>query len=324
MMAGAMARAVSSRKVGIVGTGMVGASFAFALVQRGLASEIALVDADGERAEGEAMDLSHGLAFAPPVEIVAGGYEELAGSAVVVVTAGSHQRPGQTRLDLLENNARLCRDVIPRIVAANPDGAIVLATNPVDILTHLAAETAGLPPGRVLGSGTTLDTSRLRFLLGAHFEVDARSVHASVIGEHGDTAVPVWSAAEVGGISLDRLRLPAGRRWDDSTRAALFEDVRTAAYRIIQRKKATYYAIGLALLAVVEAIVRDQRTVLTVSSPVRGAFGVRDMALSLPSIVGRGGVREVLGITLDAAEEAAFVRSAETLKARLAALPSGR
>src|SRR5688500_11178670 len=313
---------VSTRKVGIVGTGMVGASFAFALVQRGLASEIVLVDADRDRAGGEAMDLSHGLSFAPPVEIRAGGYEDLAGAAVVVITAGAHQRPGQTRLDLLDANARMCADVVPRIVAANPGGVILLATNPVDILTHLAAEAAKLPWGRVLGSGTTLDTSRLRFLLGAHFGVDTRSVHAYVIGEHGDTAVPMWSSAEVGGVPLDRLRLPEGRAWDAGVRAALFEEVRTAAYQIIKRKKATYYAIALALLAVVEAILRDQGTVLTVSTPVRGAHGVHGMALSLPTIVGRGGAREVLDLTLEATEKAAFILSADTLKARLAALSS--
>jgi L-lactate dehydrogenase len=313
---------VSSRKVGIVGAGMVGASFAFALLQRGLASEIVLVDADRERAEGEAMDLNHGLSFAPPVQIRSGGYEELAAAAVVVVTAGSHQRPGQTRLDLLDANARLCTEVVPRIVEANPSGVILLATNPVDILTHLAAAAAGLPWGRVLGSGTTLDTSRLRFLLGAHFGVDTRSVHAYVIGEHGDTAVPVWSSAEVGGVPLDRLERPSGRAWDEATRTALFEEVRTAAYQIIKRKKATYYAIGLALLAVVEAILRDQNTVLTVSTPVRGAHGVHGMALSLPTIVGRTGARQVLGITLDPAEQAAFAHSAATLKSRLAGLSS--
>jgi L-lactate dehydrogenase len=311
---------VSTRKVGIVGAGMVGASFAFALVHRGLASEIVLVDADRDRADGEAMDLSHGLSFAPPVAIRAGGYEDLAGAAVVVVTAGSHQRPGQTRLDLLDANARMCADVVPRIVAANPGGVILLATNPVDILTHLAAEVSGLPWGRVLGSGTTLDTSRLRYLLGAHFGVDTRSVHAYVIGEHGDTAVPVWSSADVGGVLLGRLALPPGRSWDEATRTALFEDVRTAAYQIIQRKKATYYAIGLALLAVVEAILRDQGTVLTVSTPVRGAHGVQGMALSLPTVVGRAGARQVLDITLDPAETAAFAHSAATLRERLAAI----
>jgi L-lactate dehydrogenase len=210
--------------------------------------------------------------------------------------------------------------VVPRIVGANPGGVIVLATNPVDILTHLAAEAADLPWGRVIGSGTTLDTSRLRYLLGEHFDVDTRSVHAYVIGEHGDTAVPVWSAAEVGGVPLDRLRLPEGRHWNESVRSAVFEEVRTAAYQIIRKKKATYYAIALALLAVVEAILRDQGTVLTVSTPIRGAHGVSGMALSLPTIVGRGGAREVLDITLDAAETAAFAHSAHTLKARMAAI----
>lgn len=308
---------VSTRKVGIVGVGMVGASYAFALLQRGIASELVLVDADPERAEGEAMDLGHGLPFVQATTVRAGGYEDLASAALVVVTAGASQKPGQTRLDLLRANRAMCEDVVPRIVAAEPGAVILLASNPVDILTHVAAERAGLPWGRVIGSGTILDTARFRYLLGGHFGVDPHSVHAYVIAEHGDTAVPVWSSATIGGVPLDRVRLPEGRRWDDSVRTDVFEKTRTAAYEVIKRKRATYYAIALGLLTLTEAVLRDQRTVLTVSAPLQDEYGVRGMALSLPRIVGRAGALETLDLPLDEVEHDAFARSAEVLRARL-------
>jgi L-lactate dehydrogenase len=312
--------AVSSRKVGIVGAGMVGSSFAYALLQRGVASEIVLVDQDAGRAEGEAMDLAHGLPFVAATDVRAGGFPDLAGSAVVVVTAGANQKPGQTRLDLLQGNAAICRDVVPRIVAANPHGVLVLASNPVDVLTHIAAEAAGLPWGRVIGSGTILDTARLRYLVGAHLGVDTHSVHAYVVAEHGDSAVPVWSGASLGGLALDQAARARGCPWDDGVRAAIFEGTRTAAYEIVKRKRATYYAIGLALRVLVEAVLRDQQTVLTVSAPVRGTYGVTGMSLSLPAIVGRAGVAGILELPLDDAERAGFVASASALKERLAAV----
>jgi len=307
-------------RVGIVGTGMVGASFAYALLQSGLASEMVLVDRDQARAEGEAMDLSHGMAFLRPMRIAAGGFEALAGCEVVVVCAGANQRPGETRLDLLAKNLAVLRDVVPRIVAAAPGAIILIATNPVDILTHVAAELAGLPPGRVIGSGTTLDTARFRYTLGDWFEVDPRSVHAWIVAEHGDTAVPVWSAANVAGVKLRDFVGPTGRSFDEAAMADIFARTRDAAYEIIRRKTSTYYAIGIALLAVVEAILRNQRTVLTVCSPLSGQFGIAGMALSLPTIVGRGGAEEVIAIPMDAAEQASFRHSAKVLADRLAAV----
>jgi L-lactate dehydrogenase len=309
-------------KVGLVGTGMVGSSFAYALMQRRLANELVLIDADAGRAEGEAMDLNHGLPFVGPMRIAAGGYEGLAGSEVVVLAAGSSQRPGETRLDLLQKNASVFRDVVPRVVAAAPRAILVVATNPVDILTHLSADLAGLPRGRVLGSGTILDTARFRFLLGAHYGVNPRSVHASILGEHGDSELAAWSLATVAGIALRDFVGPTGRGYDPAALEALFEQTRTAAYEIIRRKKASYYAIGLGLLAIVEAILRDQKTVLTVSSPMSGAYGVEGISISLPTIVGRDGAEHVLEIPLSAEEVAAFRRSAQTLKERLASLNS--
>lgn len=307
-------------RVGIVGTGMVGASFAYALLQSGLASEMVLVDRDAARAEGEAMDLAHGMAFLRPMRIVPGDFAALAGCDVVVVCAGSSQRPGETRLDLLAKNLAVFRDAIPRIVQAAPNAILVVATNPVDILTHVAAELAGLAPGRVIGSGTTLDTARLRYNIGDWFEVDPRSVHAWIVAEHGDTAVPVWSAANVAGVPLPDFVGPTGRAFDQAAMDAIFAATRDAAYEIIRRKNSTYYAIGIALLAVVEAVLRNQRTVLTVSSPLSGQFGVAGMALSLPTIVGRRGAEEVIAIPMSAAEVEAFRGSAEALKERRAAV----
>lgn len=310
-----MAGGQGQGKVGVVGTGMVGASFAYALMQSGLASDLVLVDRDTARAEGEAMDLNHGLAFLRPMRIAAGDYLDLAGAAVVVVCAGANQKPGETRLDLLAKNAAVFRDVIPRIAAAAPGAVILIATNPVDILTQLSSEIAGLPAGRVIGSGTTLDTARFRFNIAERLGVDARSVHAWILAEHGDTAVPVWSSANVAGVNLVQY---AGARLDAAERESIFVRTRDAAYAIIKAKNSTYYAIGIALLAVVEAILRDQRTVLSITSPLTGQQGVFGMALSLPTVVGRAGAIEVLDVPLSADEAAGFRNSGRVLAERYA------
>lgn len=308
----------TSGKVGLVGTGMVGASFAYALMQRGLANELVLVDLDSARAEGEAMDLNHGMPFVRPMRMYAGTYEDLAGAEVVVITAGANQRPGETRLDLLQRNASVFRDIIPRLVAAAPESIIVIATNPVDILTTISAEIAGLAPGRVIGSGTILDTARFRYMLGDYYRVDPRSVHAYIVGEHGDSELALWSLANIAGVRLHDFVGANGRGYDPAALQGIFEQTRTAAYEIIKRKKATYYAIGLGLLAIVEAILRDQHTVLTVCSPIQGQYGVEEIAISLPTIVGRGGIEEVLNLPISAEERAAFQSSAQILKERLA------
>lgn len=308
-------------KVGLIGTGMVGASFAYSLMQSGLASELVLVDQDEDRAEGEAMDLNHGLPFVRPMRIQAGGYESLAGSDVVVICAGANQRPGETRLDLLQKNAAVFRDIIPKVVDASPSAIILIATNPVDILTQISAELANLPAGRVIGSGTTLDTARFCFNLADYYDIDPRSVHALIVAEHGDTAVAVWSLANVAGVRLRDFHGPTGKSFDEATMQDIFARTRDAGYEIIQRKHSTYYAIGLALLTVVEAILRDQRTVLCVGSPLQGQFGVEGMALSLPTVVGRKGAEEILEIPINESEIAGFRKSAQTLKERLAELP---
>jgi len=310
----------STNKVGLIGTGMVGASFAYSLMQRGLANELVLIDRDSARAEGEMMDLNHGLPFVRPMRIIAGGYADLADADLIVICAGANQRPGQTRLELLQTNAGVFQNIVPQITAVNQDAIIVVATNPVDILTYISAQIVGLKHSRVVGSGTILDTARLRYLLSQHYGVDPRSAHAYVVGEHGDSELALWSLANIAGVRLTDFVGANGQGYDQAALDRIFDETRNAAYEIIQRKKATYYAIGLGLLSIVEAILRDQHTVMTVSSPLSGEYGVDGIAISMPAIVGRKGVEEVLNLPLSEAELRAFQASAQTLKERLSQL----
>jgi L-lactate dehydrogenase len=303
-------------KVGIVGAGMVGASCAYALMQRGIAADIVLVDTDVARAEGEAMDLNHGVPFVQPCRIRAGGLNDLANADVTIFTAGSNQRPGESRLDLLQRNAAIIRELAPQIMAIAPQTILVIATNPVDILTQIAHECSNSLPGQIIGSGTILDTARLRALLADHYQVDPHSVHAMIIGEHGDSSLPVWSAANIGGVSLADFTRAHGPTYNPETLNTIFHQARDAAYEIIKRKRATYYAIGLGLVTIIEAIVRDQQTILTVSSPLSGQYGVSGTSLSLPSIVGHRGIEDVLTLALKPEEIAAFQRSAAILSER--------
>jgi len=312
-----MAERRSTNKVGLIGTGMVGASFAYSLMQRGVANELVLIDADAARAEGEMMDLNHGLPFVRPMRIIAGDYPDLADAEVIVICAGVSQRPGQTRLELLKTNAGIFHNIVPKVTAVNQDAILVIATNPVDILTQIAAQIVGLDRGRVLGSGTALDTARLRYMLGVHYGVDSRSVHAYVVGEHGDSELALWSLANIAGVRLTDFVGANGQGYDQAALDRIFSQTRNAAYEIIQRKKATYYAIGLGLLSIVEAVLRDQHTVMTVSSPLAGQYGVDGISISMPTIVGRGGVEEVLNLPLSESELEAFQSSAQTLKDRL-------
>ncbi len=301
-------------KIAIIGTGMVGSSFAYALVQSGLAEELILIDADAARADGEAMDLNHGLPFLGPMQIRAGGDDDLRGCRLVVITAGANQRPGQTRLELLAQNAAVIRDIIPRVVRHNPDGLVLVATNPVDVLTQIASDAAGLAPGRVFGSGTLLDTARFRYLLGQHYGVDPRSVHASIIGEHGDGEIAVWSLAQIAGMPLNQFVGPQGHGYDPEALDQILEQTRSAAETIIRKKRATYYAIGLSLLAIVRSVLRDQHTVMTVTSPVPGLYGVRGISASLPTVLDRRGASHVLELPLSPGETEAFVRCCENLR----------
>lgn len=304
-------------KVGVVGTGMVGTSFAYALMQRSLASELVLIDIDHARAEGEAMDLNHGLPFVRPMRIYAGTHADLAGADLIVIAAGANQRPGETRLDLLNRNVAIFREIIPPILAANDDGIIVVATNPVDILTTIVAQIAGSAANRVIGSGTILDTARFRYLLGQHYGVDPRSVHAYIVGEHGDSELALWSLANIAGVRLVDFVGANGQGYNQAALDAILEQTRNAAYEIIKRKRATYYAIGLGLLSIAEAVLRDQHTVMTISSLMNGQYGVSGIAISLPTIVGRDGAEELLNLPLSEQEIALFQRSAGILKEHL-------
>jgi L-lactate dehydrogenase len=302
------------RKVGIVGTGLVGSSFVYALMIRKLATEIVLVDLNKEKAIGESMDFNHGLSFSKPVKITAGDYADLNRAQVVVITAGASQKPGETRLDLLARNVQIFRSIVAEVVLHNPTGIILIATNPVDILTYISLKESGLSPDKVIGSGTILDTSRFRFLLGQYYGVDARSVHAYIIGEHGDSEIPLWSLANIGGVRLQEFAPLKSKAYNQADMDSLFASVRDAAYEIIKRKGATYYGIGLGLVSIVETILGDYRSVLSVSTLMTGQYGVRDMSLSLPCVVGANGVEEVLTLNLSAAEENGFRESAKKLK----------
>jgi len=306
-----------SQKVGLVGTGFVGSSFAYTLMQRGIASELVLIDANAEKAIGEMMDLNHGLSFTKPMKITAGNYSDLTGSKVVVITAGSSQRPGETRLDLLSRNAAIFRSIIPDVVKHNPGGIILIATNPVDILTYISLKESNLPPAKLIGSGTILDTSRFRYLLGQYYEVDTRSVHAYIVGEHGDSEIPLWSMANIGGVRLQEFAPLKNKEYDQEEMNKLFVSVRDAAYEIIKRKGASYYAIGLGLLSIVEAILGDYRSVLSISTLMTGQYGVHDICLSFPSVIGENGVEEILALPMNAEEQEGFRASANKLKTTL-------
>jgi L-lactate dehydrogenase len=312
--------ATSPLRVAIVGVGNVGATFAYALLLSGLASEIVLIDKNQAKAEGEAMDLNHAIPFAHPTRIWAGDFADCAGASVVVLAAGALQAPHQTRLELAGRNAVIWREIVPKIVEHNRNAILLIATNPVDVLTYATLNLSGFPPQRVIGSGTILDTARFRYLLSEHFHVDARSMHAFIIGEHGDSEVPVWSLANVAGMKLRDLCAARGVDYDSKAMDEIFRQTRDAAYSIIQRKGATYYAVAAGIMRLTEAILRNQNTVLCVSSMVQNFYGISDVCLSLPTIVNCTGIAEVLRIQLDASEIDQVRRSAEVLKHAIAGL----
>ena len=300
-------------KIAVVGVGAVGATVAYALMISGLASEIVLIDMNEDKAEGEAMDLMHGSPFVRPVAIRSGQYADCAGAQIVVITAGVAQKPGETRLDLVKKNVAIFRQMVPQVAAAAPDAVLLVVSNPVDILTFATNKISGFPARQVLGSGTVLDTARLRTLIGQRLRIDPRSVHASVIGEHGDSEVVVWSRASAAGMVLGDFCRQRGIPCDAITQAEITRQVSRAAYEIINRKGATFYAIGLGVRQIVEAILRDQDTVFTVSTRLHGQFGIEDVCLSLPCVVDRSGVDAVLEPTLEDEELMALKQSAALL-----------
>lgn len=301
-------------RVVLVGTGYVGASYAFAMLNQSIAEELVLVDVDAEKSEGEAMDLNHGLPFTTsPTRIWAGIYADCRDADIVVITAGANQRPGETRLDLVEKNARIFQSIVKEIMQAGFDGIIIVASNPVDIMTYVTWKYSGLPKEKVIGSGTTLDTARLRYMVGEYFAVDPRNAHAYIIGEHGDTELPVWSHAAIGGKPIEQLIAEKpGASLADLER--IFHNVRDAAYDIINRKGTTSYGIAMGLARLTKAILSNENAVLTVSSYLAGEYGHRDIYIGVPAIVNRQGVREILVLNINAQEQEMLNHSVEVLK----------
>lgn len=308
---------MNPRKVAVVGCGFVGSASAFALMQSGLFSEMVLIDANFEKAEGEAFDISHGVPFTRPIKIYAGDYDDLADAAIVVITAGAAQKPGETRLDLVHKNINIFKSIIPEIVKRDFQGILLIVANPVDILTYTALKLSGYAPNRVIGSGTVLDTARLKERLGEHLEVDSRSVHAFIVGEHGDSEIAAWSSANVSGIPLHDFCEMRGHHDHEGTTAEIAEKVKNSAYEIIQRKGATYYGIAMSVKRICEAIIRDERSILPISTMMDGEYGIKDVVLSMPSIVGAEGFISKVPISLSEDEIKALNKSAETLKSVL-------
>jgi L-lactate dehydrogenase len=300
------------KRIAVIGAGLVGATSAYALMMSRIASEIVLVDVDHERAVGEAMDLNHGIPYVSNQRIWAGTYEDVRDANITVITAGANQKPGETRLDLVKRNSEILKGVVDSIVAVGNEGILLVVANPVDVLSYVAWKLSGWDSSRVIGSGTVLDTARLRHHLGRHFNVDPRSVHAYILGEHGDSEMALWSSATIGNVPLSQFP-----QYDLSALERIFQDTRTAAYQIIQRKRATYYAIGLGVARICEAVLLNQHSVLSVSTLATGQYGIEDVYLSLPSVVGVGGVQQVLTPPMNGEEIAALRHSAEVLKGTL-------
>ncbi|MGD6832273.1 L-lactate dehydrogenase [Sutcliffiella halmapala] len=300
-------------RVALIGTGFVGSSYAFALLNQGVAEELVLIDLNKEKSEGDAMDLNHGIAFAPaPTKIWYGGYKDCRDADIVVICAGANQKPGETRLDLVEKNAKIFKGIVDQVMENGFDGIFLVATNPVDILTYATWKFSGLPKERVIGSGTILDTARFRFLLGDYFQIDARNVHAYIIGEHGDTELPVWSKADIGGKPILEL-MKEKEEYKEQDLEKLFVNVRDAAYQIIERKGATYYGIAMGLVRLTKAILRNENSILTVSAYLDGEYGSKDIYIGVPSIVNRNGIRQVVELELNEKEKAQFHHSVEVL-----------
>lgn len=305
---------INQRKVAMIGCGFVGAATAFSLMESGLFSEMVLIDADHERAEGEALDISHGLPFTRPMKIYAGEYDDIVDAAIIIITAGANQKPDETRLDLVQKNVGIFKSIIPQIARRQCPGILLVVSNPVDILTYTAWKLSGFPENRVLGSGTVLDTARLKYNLGEHLGVDSRGVHAFIIGEHGDSELAAWSSATVSGVPLNAFCEMRGHYNHDEATERIAEDVKNSAYEIIRKKKATYFGVAMAVRRICEAIIGDEKSILPVSNLMHGEFGIDDVTLSMPAIIGAKGVERLVPIPLDQEEQEKLSESASTLR----------
>ena len=309
-----MSREVNPRKAAVIGCGFVGSATAFTLMQSRLFSELVLLDVNMEKADGEAKDIAHGIPFAGQMKIYAGTYDDAADAAIIIITAGANQKPGETRLDLVQKNTAIYQSIIPEIVKRDFGGILLIVSNPVDILTYVALTLSGLPENRVLGSGTVLDTARLKYALGEHLGVDSRSVHSFIIGEHGDSEIAAWSSTNVSGIPLNDFCEMRGHFNHDAAMDAIAEKVKNSAYEIISKKQATYYGIAMSVKRICECIVRNERSILPVSAMMHGEYGIEDITLSMPAIVGIGGVETHVPIALSEEEAEKLVESAKKLK----------
>ena len=305
---------LDQRKAAIIGCGFVGSASAFCLMQSGLFSEIVLLDVDKDKAEGEAMDITHGTPFAGRMKIYAGDYDEIMDAAIIIITAGANQKEGETRLDLVNKNKKIFEGIIPQISNRNYEGILLIVANPVDILTYTALKLSGFEENRVIGSGTVLDSARFRYLLGEHLNVDSRSVQAFIIGEHGDSEIAAWSSVNVSGIPVNDFCEMRGHYDHEDAMKAIANDVKESAYQIIKKKRATYYGIASAIRRICEVIIRDEKSILPVSSMMHGEYGIEDVVLSMPAIVGKYGIETRVPIDLSEEEIEDLKRSAQTLK----------
>lgn len=305
---------INIQKAAVIGCGFVGSTIAYTLMQKGTFSELVLIDADRAKEEGEAMDISHGLPFAHAMDISAGTYEDIADAAVIIITAGANQKPGETRLDLVQKNSRIMKSIIGEIKRVKCEGILLIVSNPVDILTEVALRESGFPKERVIGSGTVLDTARLKYLISEKLDVDSRNVHAFIAGEHGDSELAVWSCANVYGIAIDDFARMRGFSDFSAEKNEIYHAVRDSAYEIIERKGATYYGIGMAAAKIAEAIVRDSHTVAPVSVSLNGEYGLSGLCLSIPTVIGGQGAEQILEINLSDGEKEKLRKSASELK----------
>ena len=308
---------VDARKVALIGCGFVGSASAFALMQSGLFSEMVLIDANIAKAEGEALDIAHGLSYAKPMQIYSGTYEDIADAAIIVISAGANQKPGETRLDLVKKNIAIFRSIMGELNRVKVEGILLIVANPVDILTAAAVKLSGLPENRVFGSGTVLDTARFKYLLGEHLGVDSRNVHAFILGEHGDSEIAVWSSANISGIPVHDFCELKGHYDHETAMKEIADNVKNAAYEIIEKKQATYYGIAMSVRRICEAVIRDEKSILPISRMLHGEYGIDGVALSLPAIVGAGGVEIPVPAELNEDELSALKKSGETLKSIL-------
>lgn len=308
------------KKAAVIGCGFVGAATAFTLMQSKLFSELVLLDANHDKAVGEAEDIGHGIPFAGEMDIYAGDYDDIADCSIIIVTAGANQKPNETRLDLVQKNVAIYKSIIPEIAKRNYEGILLIVSNPVDILTYVAQKLSGLPERRVIGSGTVLDTARLKYALSQHLNVDSRNIHSFIIGEHGDSEIAAWSSTNISGVPLDDFLEMRGHMHPDMDKQEIAEKVKNSAYDIIAKKHATYYGIAMSVRRICECIVRDEKSILPISTVMHGDFGIEDVCLSMPTILSAEGVETHIPIELSEKEHTSLKESADTLKNIIAGL----